>query len=185
MSLHFPLPKSRTFRFSLHASRLSLLKWSPLWRWISLWVHTFRCQENSHSLFWLCQMAWATGPVTKAPRQMIKFFPVLDISSHRKNEACYIVREVRSVRERERQTDRQTNGRKWRHHCRLKLFVCLFVSYLFRVGHSTDMCSLLKENLLGEERECIEVTCTCMLKEDMMKMKHFKMEITQDHPELI
>ena len=29
------------------------------------------------------------------------------------------------------------------------LFVCLFVSYLFRVRHSTDMCSLLQENLLG------------------------------------
>ena len=28
-------------------------------------------------------------------------------------------------------------------------FVCLlFVSYLFRVGHSTDMCSLLQENRL-------------------------------------
>ena len=32
MSSHFPLPKIRTFRFSLHTSRLSLLKWSPLWR---------------------------------------------------------------------------------------------------------------------------------------------------------
>ena len=31
-SLHFPLPKIRTFCFSLHASRLSLLKWSLLWR---------------------------------------------------------------------------------------------------------------------------------------------------------
>ena len=29
MSSHFPLPKNRTFRFSLHTSRLSLLKWSP------------------------------------------------------------------------------------------------------------------------------------------------------------
>ena len=31
MSLRFPLPKNRTFRFSLHTFRLSLL---PLWRWI-------------------------------------------------------------------------------------------------------------------------------------------------------
>ena len=47
------------------------------------------------------------------------------------------------------------------------LFVCLFVcSYLLRVGHSTDMYSLLQENLLGgKERECIEVICTRMLKE--------------------
>ena len=33
------------------------------------------------------------------------------------------------------------------------LLVCLFVSYLFRVGHSTDMCSLLQENLLGGKKE--------------------------------
>ena len=39
-SLHFPLPKIRTFRFSLHTSRLSLLKWSSLWRWNSQWVNT-------------------------------------------------------------------------------------------------------------------------------------------------
>ena len=46
MSLHFPLPKIHTiamsshfslikihpFHFSLHTSRLSFLKWSPLWR---------------------------------------------------------------------------------------------------------------------------------------------------------
>ena len=33
--------------------------------------------------------------------------------------------------------------------------VCLFVSYLFRVGHSTDMCSLLQENLLGGKKESV------------------------------
>ena len=33
MSLHFPLPKIRTFRFSLANFRFSLFKWSPLWRW--------------------------------------------------------------------------------------------------------------------------------------------------------
>ena len=35
------------------------------------------------------------------------------------------------------------------------VFVCLFVSYLFRVGHSTDMCSLLQENLLGGKKESV------------------------------
>ena len=40
MSLHFSLPKIRTFCFSLQTSRLSFLKWSPLWRWNSQWVHT-------------------------------------------------------------------------------------------------------------------------------------------------
>ena len=50
---HFPLPKIRTLRFSLHTSCLSFLKWSPLWRWNSQWVPTFRCQKNSPSLFQL------------------------------------------------------------------------------------------------------------------------------------
>ena len=59
MSLHSPMPKIltigdkltlllpniRTFCFSLHTSRLFLLKWSSLWRWNSQWVHTFRCQK--------------------------------------------------------------------------------------------------------------------------------------------
>ena len=37
-----------------------------------------------------------------------------------------------------------------------ELFVCcLFVSYLFRVGHSTDMYSLLQENLLGGKKESV------------------------------
>ena len=63
MSLHFPLPKIRTigdeftlslaknshFSFLLHTSRLSPLKWLPLWRWNSQWVHTFRCQKYSPS----------------------------------------------------------------------------------------------------------------------------------------
>ena len=45
MSLHFPSPKIRTFRFSLHTSRLTLLKWSSMWRWNSQWFLTFRCQK--------------------------------------------------------------------------------------------------------------------------------------------
>ena len=48
--LHFPLPKIRTFRFSLRTPRLSLLRWSPLWRWNSQWVHTFRCQNFSSNV---------------------------------------------------------------------------------------------------------------------------------------
>ena len=67
MSLHFSLPKIRTFRFSLHTSRLSLLKSSPLLRWNSQWVHTFRCQNISPSLFRLSQMARAVRRVTKNP----------------------------------------------------------------------------------------------------------------------
>ena len=40
LSLHcVPLPKTRTFCFSL-------LKWSPLWCWNLQWVHTFCCQKT-------------------------------------------------------------------------------------------------------------------------------------------
>ena len=88
MNLHFPLPKIRSFRFSLHTSRLSLhgevtivaLKFAmgsqfPLPKFFSL------------SLFPLFQMARAAWRVIENPRQMIKFSPVLFCSSHRKNES--------------------------------------------------------------------------------------------------
>ena len=79
MSLHFPLSKIRTFRFSLHTSRLSLrgeitmvaLKFAmsphfPLPKF-------FRPQ----ALFPLFQMARAARRVIENPRQMIKSCPVL------------------------------------------------------------------------------------------------------------
>ena len=44
MSLHFPLPKIRTFCFSLHTSRLSL-HGEVTWRWNSQLVHTFHSQK--------------------------------------------------------------------------------------------------------------------------------------------
>ena len=49
MNLHFPLPKIRTFRFSLHTSRLSL-HGEVTWRWNSQWVHTFPCQKKFRPL---------------------------------------------------------------------------------------------------------------------------------------
>ena len=57
MSLHFPLPKIRTSRFSLHTSRLSL------------------------------HIARAARLVIENPRQMIKSYRVLFCSSHRKTES--------------------------------------------------------------------------------------------------
>ena len=72
-----PLPKDRRFHFSLHTSRLSLLQWSPLWRWNLQWVHTFHCQKISPSLFRLSQMARAAPRVIESPRQMTKSCPVL------------------------------------------------------------------------------------------------------------
>ena len=147
MSLHFPLPKIRTFRFSLHTSCLSLLKWSALWRWNSQWVHTFRFALRlcSDSLKWRqSRDKWLNAQDKwSSPAQ------------------SYIVHEVRSVRERERERERERDGSdvtivalkeaqkrflycawcalgerereiyreserererwKWRHHCRAKI----------------------------------------------------------------
>ena len=79
-SLHFPLPKTRTFRFSI-------LKWSPLQHWNLQWVH-FLLPKNLHSLFWLSQLA---RRVIEDLRHMTNdriyaFRPVPDCSSHRKYE---------------------------------------------------------------------------------------------------
>ena len=101
MSLHFPLPKIRTFRFSLHTSRLSLHG--------EVTIVALKFAMSSHfplpkifspALFSLFQMARAARRVIENPRQMIKSCAVLFCSSHRKTE--YIVREVQSVRERVR-----------------------------------------------------------------------------------
>ena len=47
MSSHFPLPKNRTFRFSIHTARLSLLKWSPFGaEWIKLIPKTIRNRKK-------------------------------------------------------------------------------------------------------------------------------------------
>ena len=100
MSLHFPMPKNshncweftlplqkiRTFRFSLHTSCLSFLKWSSLWRWNSQWVHTYRCQKNSPSLFRLC-LEWRE-PRDEWSKTQEKWSNSAQshCSSHRKNE---------------------------------------------------------------------------------------------------
>ena len=88
MSLHFPLPKIRTSRFSLHTSRLSLHG------------EVYHCGAENRNEFTLSiakiffalfvplfQMARAARRVIETPRQMIKSYPVLFCSSHRKNES--------------------------------------------------------------------------------------------------
>ena len=42
----FPCQKCALFVSFFHTSRLTLLKWSPLWRWNSQWVLSIRCQKN-------------------------------------------------------------------------------------------------------------------------------------------
>ena len=80
----------RTFCFSLHTSRLSLLKWSLLWRWNSQWVHTSVSQKTGQdcpSWSGISQMARAARRVIENWRQMSKSCPVLHCSSHRKTES--------------------------------------------------------------------------------------------------
>ena len=85
----FPCQKSALFvsPFTLPVSPFT--ERSPLWRWISQWVHTFHCQKFlrpvcSPSFKWHePHDEWSK---THA-RQMIKSCPVLFCSSHRKTES--------------------------------------------------------------------------------------------------
>ena len=90
LELHFPLPKIRTFRFSLHTSRLSLHgEVTILALKFAMSSHFPLPKILSPSLFPLFQMARAARRVIENPRQMIKSCPVLFCSSHRKNESNY------------------------------------------------------------------------------------------------
>ena len=99
MSLHFPLPKIRTFRFSLHTSRLSLHG--------EVTIVALKFAMSSHfplpkifspALFPFFQMARAARRVIENPRHIIGTTEAL----RKRGSASYIVREVQSVRERER-----------------------------------------------------------------------------------
>ena len=94
MSLHIPLPKIRTFRFSLHIYHLTLLKWSPLWRWNSQSVLTFRCQKISPSLFRLSQVARLFFPSKK----WIKLIPKT-IGNRKRDCAWGCARGINTIRE--------------------------------------------------------------------------------------
>ena len=114
MSLHFPLPKIRTFRFSLHTSCLSLHG--------EVTIVALKFTMRSHfplpkifspSLFPILQMVQAARRVIENPRQMIKSCPVIFFSSHWKTESMGSAEAlpilcVRYFRwERERDTERE------------------------------------------------------------------------------
>ena len=61
---------------------------------------------------------------------------------------------------------------------------CLFVSYLFRGGHSTDMCSLLQENLLGGKKESVSRSYVHVCWKKVMKMKRFNEEVYTGSPKV-
>ena len=86
MSLHFPLPKIRTSRFSLHTSRLSLHGEVTIVALKIAMSSPFPLPKFvSPSLFPHLQMARAARRMIENPRQTIKCNPVLFCSSHRKN----------------------------------------------------------------------------------------------------
>ena len=88
MSLHFPLPKIRTFRFSLHTSRLSLHGEVTIVALnFAMSSHFPLPKISSSALFPVFQMARAARRVIENPRQMTKSCPVLFCSSHRKTES--------------------------------------------------------------------------------------------------
>ena len=88
MNSHFPLPKIRTFRFSLHTSRLSLHgEVTIVGLKFAMSSHFPLPKKFSPSLFPLFQMARAARRVGENPRQMIKSCPVLFCSSQWKKES--------------------------------------------------------------------------------------------------
>ena len=75
MSLHFPLPKNRTFRFSLHTSSLSLHGEVTILALKFAMSSHFPLPKKNFALFVpgpLFQMARAARRVIENPRQMIK-----------------------------------------------------------------------------------------------------------------
>ena len=108
MNLHFPLPKIRTIgnELTLSLAKNSHFSFLPS-HFPSLPSRrghvALKFAMSSHfplpkffspSLFPLIQMARAARRVIENPRQMIKSWPVLFCSSHRKNESNEIEKEI-------------------------------------------------------------------------------------------
>ena len=87
MSLHFPLPKTRTFRFSFHTSRLSLHG--------EVTIVALKFAMSSH--FPLPKSRTTSDRKPKTNDQILP--------SHFRKGGSVSVREVRSVRDREREID--------------------------------------------------------------------------------
>ena len=79
MSLHFPLPKIRTFRFSLHTSRLSFLKMVTIVALKFAMSSQFPLPKISPSLFRSSQMARAARRVIENSRHPAQSYAVLPI----------------------------------------------------------------------------------------------------------
>ena len=119
MSLHFPLAKIRTFRFSLHTSPLSLHHGGAEIRnefTLSIAKKNFALRLCSPSFKW-------HEPRDEWSKTQDKWSNLAQSYYRKRGSASYIVREVQSVRERDRDGSSETEvvRRKWRHHCRAKI----------------------------------------------------------------
>ena len=87
MSLHFPLPKTRTFRFSLHTSRLSPHGEVPNCGAEIRNEFTLSLAKNVFALFVPTISNGARRATSERKLQTSDQIPVLYCSSHRKNES--------------------------------------------------------------------------------------------------
>ena len=122
MSVHFPLPKSRTFRVSLHTSHLTLL---ILWCRNSQWVLTFPCQKMLPSLFQLSHVERFFFPSKK----WIKLIPKT-IGNRKRNCAWGCARGVNTTWE-NLQIAKHKSGRRFAHRTDLCFAICSFSRVVF------------------------------------------------------
>ena len=179
VSAHFPLPKNLTFRFSLHTSCLTIvaLKFTlsvakkfalfhSLFRISLEWREPRRVIENPKQMIKLCPVL-----LFFPSKKWIKLIP--KTIGNRKRDCAWGGSGDKPYMR--KSTDRKAQIRKAfvqlsglicalrsveflmgglspepPHAQSLFLFPIVFGINLFRVGHSTDMCSLLHENLLGD-----------------------------------
>ena len=123
MSVHFPLPKVRTFRFSLHTSHLTLL---ILWRWNSQWVLTFRCQKISPSLYRLSQVARLFFPSKK----WIKLIPKT-IGNRKRDCEWGCARGINTTRENLQIAKHKSGRLRFVHRTDLCFAICRFSRVVF------------------------------------------------------
>ena len=107
MSLHFPLQKIRTFRFSLHTSRRSNGHHCgpEIRNEFTLSVAKTFLPDLCFAICTFSQVRFITP--SHLTHNLFYFSIVFGINYRKRGSASYIVREVRSVRERERDTERE------------------------------------------------------------------------------
>ena len=128
MSLHFPLPKIRTFRFSIHISRLSLRGEVTMVALKFAMSSHFPLPKIFSPSRFVPPLSNGTSRATsdRKPKTNDQILPS-PIKGSAEALPILCVRYIRWERERERERERYRERRKWRHHCRAKIgdeFTC-------------------------------------------------------------